>query len=230
VREPERRQRPADGTRDAETSRMSLPHPVEIAIHSPRRFDRLQLLVRLVIAIALGFLGVTAGWTACALYLILPAVAAAYISARGPAAYLADVAPALGRVIGWLVAFHAYMLMAVDRPQTSSQGADVRVAIRTGGHPSVTDALLRLVTSLPAALLVALLMVPASIFALVGVVTVLVAGTQAEPLLRFQRMVIGYAGRLAAYHADLVADYPTFTSDPAGPGTIDLAASAGTRA
>ncbi|HEU5060818.1 MAG TPA: DUF4389 domain-containing protein [Kofleriaceae bacterium] len=208
---------------------MSLPHPVEIAIHSPRRFDRLQLLVRLVIAIALGFLGVTAGWTACALYLILPAVAAAYISARGPAAYLADVAPALGRVIGWLVAFHAYMLMAVDRPQTGD-GAGVRVAIRTGGHPSVPDALLRLVTSLPAALLLALLLVPASIFALLGVLTVLVAGAQAEPLLRYQRMVIGYAGRLAAYHADLVAEYPSFTSDRAGPGTIDLAASAGTSA
>ena len=67
------------------------PHPVDIAIESPARFDPVQILVRLLLAIALGFLGVTTGWLGCALYIVLPAVAAVFISSRGPDEYLREV-------------------------------------------------------------------------------------------------------------------------------------------
>lgn len=197
--------------------------PVVISIQSPAQFDRVQLLVRLVLAIALGFLGFTAGWIGCALYLILPAIAAGFISSRGPDAYLVNVAPTLSRVLDWLVGFQAYMLMAVDRPAEPEQ---FRMRIAANGHPSLAAALLRLVTSLPAALLLAILLLPAGLFALIGVVTVLVSRSQPESLLRFQRAVIRYAGQLAAYHADLVDDYPSLHFDSPGPGAIDLAARA----
>jgi hypothetical protein len=66
-----------------------------------------------------------------------------------------------------------------------------------------------------------MLLVPASVFAAIGVVTILVARTQPEPLLRFQRAVICYAGRLSAYHACLVDAYPSFMlQETAGPPVV----------
>lgn len=200
------------------------PHPVDIAIESPARFDPVQILVRLLLAIALGFLGVTTGWLGCALYIVLPAVAAVFISSRGPDEYLREVAPVLSRVLAWVVRFHAYMLMVVDRPELAG-GAAVRVAVHAGGRPSTGSALLRLLTSLPAALVLAVLLVPASLFALIGVVTILIARTQPEPLLRFQRAVVCYAGRLAAYHASLVDAYPSFTMEDDGARDVHSVAS-----
>lgn len=202
------------------------PHPVEIQIQSPARFDRPQILVRLVLAIALGYVGLTLGWIACALYLVLPAVAAVFVSARGSHAYLTEVGPSVSRVLAWLVGLYAYLLMVIDRPQVSREPAEIRVAIHPGGVPSVQAAVLRLLSSLPAALLLAILLIPAGLFAAVGVVTVIVSRTQLEPLLRFQRAVICYAGRLAAYHAALVDSYPSFALEDAGPGAIDAAAGA----
>ena len=43
------------------------PHPVVIAIHSPPRHQRVQLALRVAIALALGFLGISLGWIGCAL-------------------------------------------------------------------------------------------------------------------------------------------------------------------
>ena len=193
---------------------MSL-HPVDVAIESPARFERLQLLVRLVLAVALGVLGVSTGWLACALYILLPALAAVYLSSRGSDRYLDEVAPALSRVLAWVVSLHAYLLMVVDRLEVAGDST-VRMTVHAGGRPRVHTALLRLLTSLPAALVLAVLLVPASLFAVVGVVTVLVARSQPEPLLRFQRAVVCYAARLAAYHASLVDAYPSFTMDETG--------------
>lgn len=199
-------------------------HAVDIAIETPARFDPVQILVRLVLALALGFLGVTAGWLAGALYFVLPAIAAVYISSRGSDLYLREVAPALSRVLAWVVAFHAYMLMVVDRLQVAGS-ATVRVTVHAGGRSAVHTALLRLLTSLPAALLLAVLLVPASLFAVIGVVTILVARSQPEPLLRFQRAVVCYAGRLAAYHASVVDAYPSFTMPETGARDVQSVAS-----
>lgn len=207
-------------------SNMTTPHPVEIHIESPPRFDPIQILVRLVLALALGFLGLTVGWIGCALFLVLPAVAAVYISSRGPEAYLTDAGPSLSRALGWLIGFHAYMLMVIDRPQGGRQPAQIRMAIHPSGHPSIQAAALRLLSSLPAALFLVVLLLPATVFALVGVVTVLVARTQFEPLLRFQRAVVCLAGRLVAYHAALVDTYPSFELDNDDRGAMNLATGA----
>jgi hypothetical protein len=198
--------------------------PVDITIESPARFEPMQILVRLVLALALGFLGVTAGWLAYALYILLPALAAVYIASRGPDAYQGEVAPALSRVLTWVITLQAYMLMVIDRPEVADSGA-VRMAIRPDGRPAIHTALLRLVTSLPAALVLAVLLVPACLFAVTGLVTILVARTQPGSMLRFQRAVVCYAGRLAAYHASLVEDYPSFTMHETGARDVESMAS-----
>jgi hypothetical protein len=192
-------------------------YPVEIHIQSPARFDRIQLLVRLVVGAALGVLGVSTGWVGWALYLLLPALAAVFISARGAPAYLDQVGPPLTRVLGWLIGFQAYMALAIDRLPVGHEHDVVRMEVHPGGHPTVSGALLRLVTSLPAAILLAILMAVSGLLALVGMIAVLFTCTQPDWLLRFQRAVVAYAGRLGCYHAALVAPYPPLSFDESPP-------------
>lgn len=208
---------------------MTTSYPVEVHIHSPARFDRIQLLVRLLVGAALGVLGVTAGGVACALYLVLPALAAVFISARGASAYLDEVGPPLTRVLGWLIGFQAYMALAIDRLPVGRDQVELRMEVHPTGQPTVSGALLRLVTSLPAALLLAVLVAISGLLALLGMIMVLFTATQPDWLLRFQRGVVAYAGRLAGYHAALVAPYPPLSFDetppaPARPGEPGLSA------
>lgn len=198
------------GTADAASGSMTT-YPVDIHVESPDRFDRVQLLVRLVLAAALGFVGVTAGWLGFALYLALPSLAAVAISSRGSQSYLEDLGPPLARVLGWLVGFHAYMALVIDRvPLGERKDGGFHMHVRVGGRPTTGAALARLVTSLPAALLLLVLIPVTALVAVVGVVAVLVARSQPKGLLRFQRAVVCFAGRLAAYHAALVEPYPPF--------------------
>jgi hypothetical protein len=93
---------------------MSSAYPVQIDVMSPPHFDRMQLLLRIAIAILLGWLGLTAGWLACLLFGALPLIAAVAISSRR-AAYLQEVAPQIWSVLDWLLQLSAYMLLLVDR-------------------------------------------------------------------------------------------------------------------
>jgi hypothetical protein len=119
------------------------------------------------------------------------------------------------------------MFLVIDRLPVGHERSEVRMVVHPGGHPGVGQALLRLLISLPAAVFLVLLLLAAAVFAVVGVVTVLVSRTQPEPLLRFQRGVVSYAGRLAAYHAALVDSYPTFTLESSGEMPRQLPTGAG---
>jgi hypothetical protein len=194
-------------------------HPVQLIAAPPERFDRAQLLLRLAIAIALGFLGIGLGWIACVLYLVLPVVAGVLISSGGAGRFQVEAVPALARVIEWLAGFHAYMLMALDRVPTSAR-RDLRIALAPTGHPSVASALARLLTSLPAALVTAVVFAIAAVVACLGAIAVLVAERQPAGFVRFQLAVIRWQTRALAYHASLVASYPGFADgepDPALP-------------
>src|SRR3954471_8949567 len=130
-----------------------MTYPVQLEVTSPARFDRVQLALRLALSIALGWIGVSAGWLGCALFLALPVLAAVMISTRGGQAYLADTGPKLWQILRWLLAFSAYMLLLTDRfPTGGSTQGDVQVQIRLEGQPTTSSALLRLIASLPSAL------------------------------------------------------------------------------
>lgn len=186
--------------------------PVQVDVTSPQRFDRLQLLVRILLSIVLGWFGITSGWLISVLFVGLPVVAAIAISTRGGAGYLAQTGPAVWRVLVWLLQFSAYMALLVDRFPSRDDPA-VRPTIRYDGAPSVGGALVRLLTSIPSGLVLCVLGFVGSVLWLIAAITVLVAATVPAPLLAYQRGVLRWQARLVAYHASLVADYPPFALD-----------------
>jgi hypothetical protein len=196
-----------------------MTYPVQIEATSPLRFDRVQLALRLVIAIAIGWVGISAGWLGCALFLALPVIAAVVISSRGAQAYLDDTGPKVWRVVSWLLAFSAYMLLLTDR-FPAGEPTGVQIQIRPEGQPTTGSALVRLITSLPSGVVLALLGFVSSVLFVVGAVMILVDQQVPAWILGFQRGVLRWQARLAAFHASLVNEYPPFSfeADPAQPG------------
>lgn len=191
---------------------MTAEHPVHVAVTSPTSFDRVQLLLRMALAIALGWIGITAGWLSCALYVLLPVVAAVAISSIGATRFAGEAAPRLWRVLSWLIQLSAYMLLLVDR-FPSGDDIGVQVELRTTGTPTVGSALGRLVTSVPSGLVLGLLWIPSSVAWLITAVMVLIGRPPLASLLGFQRGMVRWQARLVAYHASLVDEYPPFAFD-----------------
>ncbi|HEX7841670.1 MAG TPA: DUF4389 domain-containing protein [Kofleriaceae bacterium] len=191
-----------------------MTYPVQLDVTSPPRFDRVQLALRVVVAIALGWVGITAGWLSWLLFLALPVIAAIIVSTRGPRHYLDEFGPGLWRVLRWLLAFWAYMLLLVDRfPTDENTGVDVELQIDS--HPTVGSALLRLITSIPSGVVLALLGIVSWVLVIVGAVMILIECRVPAGILGFQRGILRWQARLLAYHASLVDEYPPFSFEDA---------------
>lgn len=188
---------------------------VHLEVRSPPRYDRIQLLLRIAIASALGWLGVTAGWLACLLYIALPVVAAIAISANGPERFQRELAPGLWRVLRWLVQLTAYMMLLVDRFPGGDDDS-VHVDVRCTGTPTLGAALARLVTTLPSALVLGLLNAVSGLLWVIGALLILLGGPMPSWLIGFQRGVLRWTVRMLAYHASLVEEYPPFSFDTSG--------------
>jgi Domain of unknown function (DUF4389) len=187
-----------------------MSYPVQLDVTSPPRFERVQVVLRFAIAIALGWLGSITGWLPGLVFFALPVIAATVVSTRGAQRYLDDVAPALWRAIRWLLALTAYMLLLVDR-FPAGEATDVQVNVQVDAHPTTGSTLLRLITSIPSACVLGILGIASSVLFVVGVVTILIDGQVPRAILAFQRGMLRWQARLWAYHASLVDEYPPFS-------------------
>lgn len=202
---------------------MTGDYPVQIEVTSPARFDRIQLLLRIALAIGLAWIGVTAGWLICMLYVVLPLIAAVAISSLG-AQYLPVFAPRVWRALGWLLQLSAFMMLLVDRFPTGDDGA-VQVNVRFTGRPTIGAALVRLLTSVPSGAVLLVLMVVSGLLWLIAAGLVLLGGPMPASILAFQRGVLRWQARLLAYHASLVEEYPPFSFETGSGRGAALAAS-----
>jgi len=187
-----------------------MTYPVQLDVTSPPRYDRVQLALRAVIAIALGCLGVTGGWLMWLLYLALPVIAAVAVSTRGARSYLDELGPRLWHVLRWLLAFWAYMMLLIDRFPTR-EPTGVEVEIQVDGQPTPGSALLRLITSIPSGFVLGLLGIVSWVLVIAGAVMILIERRVPDGILGFQRGVLRWQARLLAYHASLVDEYPPFS-------------------
>lgn len=203
---------------------MSDTYPVHVEVSSPRQFERGQILLRLALAIMLGWVGITAGWLICVLFGLLPVIAAVAISSAGRERYFAEVGLKLWRVLAWLLQFGAYMALLVDRFPTGDDD-DVRIQIAITGRPTVGSALTRLVTSIPSGFVLVLLWCVSSVLWIVAAVSVVVGVAMPESILAFQRGVLRWQAHLVAYHASLVDEYPPFSFDTGDGHDTTIAAS-----
>jgi uncharacterized protein DUF4389 len=178
----------------------------------PQRFDRVQVVLRIVIIWLVALVGIPFGWI---LYLGFPVLAAVEISQKDGARYLAEDGPRVTRWVGWVVAVMAYMWQLTDRLPGSGE-APARFEVKPSGTPTVGSALLRIITAIPSAFVLALLMFVSAIVWVIAAVWILIAETYPESLYGFQRGVVRWTARLLAYLASLVADYPPFSLDTGG--------------
>lgn len=183
-----------------------IDHPVQLEVQIPSRTARVHVLTRLALLVAVGTLGTSALYGA--LYVGLPALVALVVSQKGPEAYFTRYAPRVLSVLRWLAAAYGFLWMLTDVLPTA-QGSPVDLHIQLSGQPAVGSALLRLITSVPAVLLLMLLSIVASLLWVVAALFVLARGRMPEGVARFIIATLRYQFRLVAYHLSLVDRYPS---------------------
>jgi len=186
-------------------------YPVTLDVERPARFERVQVLFRLLILALLGVLHQTLGGLFCALYLLLPVVAAIAIGRKGTAGVRGEGVRGFVGAFDWLVGFYAYLLFVTDSFPGRADDRASHLWLQPTGSPSVGRALARLATSLPHAIVLAVLGVASALVAFVVAVSVLATERCPEPLHAFQRDVVAWMARFFAYHASLVEEYPPFS-------------------
>lgn len=183
-------------------------HPVTFRLPYPGKFERAHVLIRLLVAIALGLAGISMGWSWGLLYLLLPAFAAAAIVQRGGERYLAETAPRLAVALRWLLAIWAYLALLTDAVPDKEGVARLDFELRPTGKPTVGSALLRLLTSIPAMIVLFVFGIVSAVIWLLAMIWVAIAATYPEPLFRLQVAIYRFQARLLAYHASLCEEYP----------------------
>jgi len=201
---------PTDAANDAN-------FPVQLDVQRPLHYDRVQLVIRLLVCVSLGALQLSPGGALGLLYVLLPTVSSISISQRGSATYLQRDAKRVVRVLDWMMAFYAYLLFATDRFPLEDEAREVRLHVTPSGAPTLSDAVLRLLWTLPHALALLVLGIAAGCVSLVLLVCVLTGTRVPDPLYRFQRKFLVWLARVLAYHAALIDVYPPFSLGGAGP-------------
>jgi hypothetical protein len=191
---------------------MSATYPVNVEIESPVHFDRTLVLLRIVLAMVLAWIGITSGWVACALFAGLPLLAAIAIARNGPDRYLNEDGPRIWRGLTWLLQLSAFMLLLTDTFPSSAHNP-VRFELQTSGKPTVGSALLRFITSIPSGIVLCLLGFIGGIVLFIAGLFALISAHVPQMLLAYLRGMLRWQTRLVAYHASLVDEYPPFSFD-----------------
>lgn len=190
------------------------PHPVQFHVEPPATMQRVHVVIRLVLLIALGTLGCSSLYWM--LYLAIPAAVALFVAQADGPRYLAEDAPGIVRVLGWLARAYAYLWLLTDAPPlVEAPTHPVQLEIATGGTPTAGSALLRLVYSLPALALLFVLSFVAGILWIVGALVILVRARPSAGVSDFLATTLRYQFRLVAYHLSLVDRYPAVTESGA---------------
>lgn len=189
---------------------LATTHAFDFTVERPPRMQRVHVLIRLLLLMAIGAVGTSSIYWL--LYLALPAVAALLIANRGGQRYLADTVPTATRALAFLVRLYAYLWLLTDAfpPREAPEAA--RLALTPGPPPTTKSALLRLIYSIPALLVLSVLSMVAGILWVVGALFILVVARVPRVIGDFLETTLRYQFRLVAYHFSLVEEYPSFGS------------------
>ena len=184
---------------------------VHLAFERPAEMGRVHVIIRLALLVALG----TIAWSSVywILYLALPAIAALLIADKGRDRYLGEYAPRITGVLRWLAGAYAYLSLLTDSFPTSENAGPVKLELAAEGTPTTGSALLRILYSLPALILLALLSFAGGLLWIVGAIFILATRRLPAALADFFELLIRFRFRLVAYHMSLVSRYPGFAAD-----------------
>jgi hypothetical protein len=187
-------------------------HPVQLQVEPFEQMERAHVIIRLSLLLAVATIGCSSLYWL--LYLAVPALVALQLSSKGAERYLAEDAPAIVRVLRWLAAAYAYLWLLTDAFPINEEGGAVALEIESGGSPTTDSALLRLIYSVPALLVLAVLSIAAGLLWLMGALAILVRRRMPHAIGSFLALTLRYQFRLAAYHLSLVERYPSFEEAP----------------
>jgi hypothetical protein len=185
-------------------------HPVHLQVEHPRRTERIQVVTRLAFLLAFAALGCSALYWA--LYLSLPAVVAVVLMRKSGERYLADDAPRIVPVLRWLASAYGYLWLLTDVLPTA-EGSPIDLKIEPGGRPTASSALLRLLFSLPALVVLAVLSAASGILWVVGAVLILIRKRLPDAIADVLSFTLRFQFQLIAYHLSLVDRYPSLRAD-----------------
>lgn len=186
-------------------------YPVTFEVGRPERFERPHVFLRLLILIVISLVAAFA-WMVGLVYLALPVAAAAFVS-RDKERFHEEGGVQIRRVIHWIVAFDAYLSLLTDKIPMEEPPAAARFEVKPTGSPTTGSALMRLITTIPSALVLAALGFAAAITGIVAAVFILVREDYPDGLYAFHTGVVRWGARLLAYHGSLVDEYPPFDLD-----------------
>jgi hypothetical protein len=186
-------------------------YPVRFDAVPPQRYDRVQLVVRLlfVMLVSAIFMNVFPMGLFTLLYLALPVVAAISIANRGATGYFSTIGVSITSALRWLLSLWAYLAFLTDRFPTERETL-VLLEVEPGGSPTAGRALLRIIYGLPELFIVWLFGLLGAFIWIVQFVAVLFTRSCPAFLVGYQRGLIRWAARLLAYQGSLVEPYPPF--------------------
>jgi hypothetical protein len=187
------------------------PHHVRLHVE-PSRMDRFPVLIRLVLLVALATAGLSSFYWL--LYLVAPMVVALIVSYDGADHYMEQDAPRLARILRWVAGAYAYLWLLTDAMPQAEPGGAVELEIDIRGEPDLRSAFVRVVTSLPALLVLAILSLVATVFWVFGAISILAVRRVPLGVSDFIAMKLQYQFRLIAYHLSLVDEYPSVEGLP----------------
>lgn len=186
---------------------------VTFDIDRQETYDRTQVVIRLLVLIVLSILAGAFGWVHGALYIGIPVVAAILISQKGAKQYHAESETNMTMWLRYIVAFYAYIGLLTDKLPNEDPRQTLRFDVAPTGEPTPGKVLVRIITVIPHAIVLALLGFVAAVLSIVAAIMILVSESYPEGIFNFLRGYVRWQARVYAYMAGLVQEYPPFALD-----------------
>lgn len=198
------------------------PYPVHYSVSRPKHASRLQLLIRVCAFMALGLLGVSFGSIFAFAFVALPVYAASRMSSGDGTSFIAHDAPRVVRVLRWFAAVSAWVGLVSENLPGKDPGEHVHLDVEAprSRDTSASSAIIRVITGLPSALILAFLCWIGVFVWLWAAITILVQERIGQGAFRYLVGLQRWSVRLLAYQASLVDDYPPFSFEDSPPGNL----------
>jgi hypothetical protein len=196
-------------------------------IDRQEKYDRTQVVIRVLVLIVLSIIGGALGWVHGLLYLGIPVVAAILISQKGAKTYLAEADQNMVLWMRYIIAFYAFIGLLTDKLPTKDSRETVRFEVTPTGEPSAGGVLLRIILAIPHAIVLGLLGIVAFVLLVIATIMILISETYPEGIFNFLRGYLRWEVRMFSYLAGLVDEYPPFALDTGVEGAAPMLPAAG---
>ncbi len=189
---------------------LSVVFPAMLDTDLVDEFGKAQIALRVLILIVPSMLLIGAT-VLSAVYLVLPMIAAMFVSQKGAEQYLAKSETSVTKCLHYLLNSYSYMALATDKLPTESPDRVVRLQVQPNGEPTVGSALIRIILAIPHAFVLWLLSFVFAIVWIIAAVSIVINGSYPQWAASFIKGYLRWIARLMVYMASLVDEYPPFS-------------------